>query len=368
VEHRKLSVEGVALSRPSPNPGFWAKQRVLLTGHTGFKGAWAALWLERLGATVHGFALAPDQAPDMFSRLQPYRRLTSTIDDIRDPEAVRRAVAEAAPTVVLHMAAQPLVRRSYADPVATFATNVMGTVNLLDALRAAPGVAAVLVVTTDKVYRNEDGGKRFAENDPLGGHDPYSASKACTETATAAYAASFFTPAGVRLATARAGNVIGGGDWSVDRLIPDVWRALHRGEPLELRYPGATRPWQHVLDSLSGYFVYLERLASAAGAVPLTMNFGPDDATGLTVAAVAETIAGHLPGARGWIAAPGDFPVEAQALALDPARAESILGWRSRLPVHEALEWTAEWYRGFDAGIDVRRLSLDQIQRYEALA
>lgn len=368
MERRQGSVEGLALTRASPDPAFWTRQRVLLTGHTGFKGAWTALWLERLGATVHGLALAPDHTPDLFSRLEPYDRSTSTIDDIRDLSAVRRAVDAAAPTIVLHMAAQPLVRQSYADPVSTFATNFMGTVNVLEALRGAAGLTAVLIVTTDKVYRNDDSGTPFAEADPLGGHDPYSASKACAEIATAAYADSFFTRAGVALATARAGNVVGGGDWSPDRLVPDVWRALHRGEPLELRYPHATRPWQHVLDSLCGYLVYLERLAEHPHAVPLAMNFGPDDAAGLTVAAVAETIAAHFPGARGWVAAPGDQPAEAQALALDPSRAHSVLGWRTRLSAREALAWTADWYRGFDKGTDVRELTLDQIQRYEAFA
>lgn len=361
-------MEDLALSSANPQPGFWQNQRVLLTGQTGFKGAWAALWLERLGATVHGIALAPDHSPDLFSRLAPFKGMTSTIADIRDAGTVRTLVAEAAPTIVLHMAAQPLVRRSYAEPAATFAANLMGTVNLLDALRGAAGLAAILVVTTDKVYRNDGSGARFGENDPLGGHDPYSASKACAEIAASAYAHSFFTPAGVPLATARAGNVVGGGDWSADRLVPDVWRALHAGEPLALRYPEATRPWQHVLDSLSGYFAYLERLASQGGDIPLGLNFGPGDAEAMTVAEVADTMVAALPGTRAWVQAPGAHPVEAQTLALDPARAHAALGWRTRLPAREALRWTADWYRGFDTGRDVRRLCLAQIEDYEALA
>jgi CDP-glucose 4,6-dehydratase len=368
VEQRQGAVEGLALIKTSPDRAFWANQRVLLTGHTGFKGAWATLWLERLGATVHGLALAPDHSPDLFSRLLPFGGLTSTISDIRDPDAVRSVVAAAAPTIVLHMAAQPLVRRSYADPVTTFGTNVMGTINLLDALRGSSGLVAVLVVTTDKVYRNVDSGTRFLEDDALGGHDPYSASKACAEVATAAYAKSFFTPIGVRLATARAGNVVGGGDWSPDRLVPDVWRALHRGEPLELRFPEATRPWQHVLDSVSGYLTYLERLAAPALGIALAMNFGPASVETFTVAAVAEMIAASFPGSRGWVRALGDHVKEAQALALDPSRAATELGWRTRLSAAESLAWTADWYRDYDAGRDVREISLGQIERYEGLA
>ena len=345
---------------------FWAGQRVLLTGHTGFKGSWAGLWLERLGAEVHGLALAPDHVPDLYAPLAPFAGATSTIADINDVDAVRAAVAAARPTLVLHMAAQPLVRRSYAEPLLTFATNVTGTAHLLDALRGAPDLLAVLVVTTDKVYRNDGSGRRFVESDPLGGHDPYSASKAGTELVTAAYADSYFTKAGVAVATARGGNVVGGGDWSADRLVPDVWRALHSGVPLQLRYPQATRPWQHVLDCLSGYFAYLEALASRAG-LPRALNFGPaaDDAP-VTVAQVADTVAAALGNGTGWVQAPGDHPAEAPALALDAGAAMAALGWRPRLDAREALEWSADWYRGYDAGVAPRTLCLDQLDAYEA--
>lgn len=350
------------------NGNFWAGQRVLLTGHTGFKGAWASLWLERRGAEVHGLALAPDHVPDLYSRLAPFTGARSHIVDINDLAAVRRVVATARPTLVLHMAAQPLVRRSYAEPLATFATNVMGTAHVMEALRDAPDIKAALVVTTDKVYRNDGDGRHFVETDELGGHDPYSASKAGTELVAAAYADSFLAPAGVAVATARAGNVVGGGDWSPDRLVPDVWRALHAGAPLQLRYPRATRPWQHVLDCLDGYFGYLEALATKPG-LPRTLNFGPDATDPpVTVAEVADLVAASLGSGGGWVAAPGEHPREAPALALDAGAAAASLGWRPRLPARTALQWSADWYRRFDAGEDARAISLEQLAAHEAMA
>ncbi|TRW15327.1 CDP-glucose 4,6-dehydratase [Glacieibacterium frigidum] len=345
------------------NPAFWSRQRVLLTGHTGFKGSWAALWLERLGAEVYGLALAPDQTPDLYSQIGPIARHRSTIADIADAQSVRRAIDAAAPTLVLHMAAQPLVRRSYAEPRLTFATNVMGTVELLDALAGRAGLAAVLIVTTDKVYRNDGRGRAFVESDALGGHDPYSASKAAAELVTAAYAAS--TLAGVPVASARAGNVIGGGDWSTDRLVPDAWRAAHAGTRLALRYPRATRPWQHVLDSLAGYFAYLERLATKPAELPRALNFGPVE-TGVSVAELVNVLgAAGLGG--GWEQDPGDHPQEAPMLALDPSAAAAALGWRTRLSPQETARWTAEWYRGYDSGDAPRALCDAQITAYEAL-
>jgi CDP-glucose 4,6-dehydratase len=278
---------------------------------------------------------------------------------------VRAVVAQARPELVLHMAAQPLVRRGYAEPARTFAVNVQGSVNLLDALAGASGLRAVLVVTTDKVYRNDGGGRRFVESDPLGGADPYAASKAAAEMVVEAYAHSRLR--GLALATARGGNVIGGGDWSVDRLVPDVWRAVQAGQPLALRYPQATRPWQHVLDCLSGYLCFLETLASDADA-PRALNFGPaaDDAP-VSVAAVADSMGAALGLARGWEPAPGVHPKEAPALALDSAAARAALGWRPRLRGADALAWTADWYRGFDAGTPARALSLAQLSEYLAL-
>jgi CDP-glucose 4,6-dehydratase len=346
-----------------PDSQFWAGRRVLLTGHTGFKGSWAALWLTRMGAEVTGLALAPDHVPHLYGQLQP--ALRSHLVDIVDAGAVRAVVADARPELVLHMAAQPLVRAGYADPARTFAVNVQGTVNLLDALADVPAPQAVLVVTTDKVYRNDGTGRRFVESDPLGGEDPYAASKAAAEMVVEAYANSRLRD--VPLATARGGNVIGGGDWSADRLVPDVWRALHAGRALQLRYPAATRPWQHVLDCLSGYFCFLEALANSPEA-PRALNFGPapDDAA-VTVADVAEVMGAALGLERPWETAPGTHPKEAPALALDSAAAAASLGWYPRLPGIEALAWTADWYRGFDAGTPARALSLAQLSAYEAL-
>jgi CDP-glucose 4,6-dehydratase len=363
------AVENLALSKAvNPDPAFWAGQRVLLTGHTGFKGAWTALWLERLGATVHGFALAPDHVPDLYSRLAPIAGLTSTIADLADRRALAAVVVDLQPTIVLHMAAQPLVRQSYADPLATFATNVMGTAHVLDAVRNAANLKAVLIVTTDKVYANDGAGTRFAEGDRLGSGDPYSASKACAELITASYRHSFFKAA-TPVATARAGNVIGGGDWSADRLIPDIWRALHAGRPIELRYPQATRPWQHVLDPVAGYLVYLEHLALSDPALPSTLNFGPAaNARAVTVAEVADVMAEAFGMPRGWQPMPGDHPHEMATLALDASLATTSLGWRPRLDAATALRWTADWYRGYDAGRAARSMTIDQIDAYEALA
>lgn len=346
---------------------FWRGRRVLLTGHTGFKGAWLALWLEDLGARVFGLALPPDTEPSLFALLQPIAGLSSLMADIRDPAAVAAAVNEARPSVVIHMAAQALVRRSYRLPVETLCTNVMGTAYLLNSLRAANELQAVVVVTTDKVYRNDHHRHRFSENDPLGGADPYSASKAAAELLVASMASSFFAAMGVAVATARAGNVIGGGDWSDDRLVPDLWRAARSREPLRLRNPESTRPWQHVLEPLCGYLMYAERLAHGAD-VPSALNFGPlatDDV--LTVAELADTILAAMNSSQRWVNVESPQPDEAQFLAIDPALAMSSIGWRPRLDVSKALKWTAEWYSDVANGADPRRAALEQIHRYESL-
>jgi CDP-glucose 4,6-dehydratase len=345
---------------------FWRDRRVLLTGHTGFKGAWLALWLERLGAEVFGLALPPETEPALFSLLQPMSGLRSRLADLRDPAAVAAIVGEARPSVVIHMAAQALVRRSYLDPVGTMATNVMGTAYLLDALRAAEELESVVVVTTDKVYRDTGHRRPFSEQDPLGGSDPYSASKAAAEHLVACMGASFFATSGVAVATARAGNVIGGGDWSEDRLIPDVWRAVRARQPLRLRNPLATRPWQHVLEPLCGYLTYAERLASG-GDLPASLNFGPATDDELTVATVAETMLAAMNGSPCWVREEGPQPKETQHLAIDPALAMRTIGWRPRLNALQALQWTAEWYGAVANGADAREMTAGQIRRYEAL-
>jgi CDP-glucose 4,6-dehydratase len=350
---------------------FWRDRRVLLTGHTGFKGAWLSLWLEQLGAQVYGLALPPDTEPALFPMLAPLERHRSRIGDIRDPAAVTAAVEEARPQLVIHMAAQSLVRRGYREPVATLAVNVMGTAHLLDALRGAQQrgraeLQAVLVVTTDKVYRNSGPRRAFAEGDPLGGHDPYSASKAATELVCASFR-TMLEVEGVAVATARAGNVIGGGDWAEDRLIPDLWRALRAGAPLHLRNPEATRPWQHVLDPLSGYLVYLQRLATAKD-IPGALNFGPADGETMTVRQVAGAMFDAMHAPRSWVHDAEQRVIEAEHLALDPALAMASLGWRPRLASREALQWTADWYSSVANGAEPRELSLEQLRRYEALA
>jgi CDP-glucose 4,6-dehydratase len=349
------------------NSEFWRNKRVLLTGHTGFKGAWAALWLDRLGARVSGLALAPETEPNLFALAQGGLGIESRIVDLRDAAAVRGAVEAAEPQIVLHLAAQAIVRRSYVSPVETFAVNVMGTVHLLDALRGCEGLEAVVVVTSDKAYANRESGTPFKEADPLGGDDPYSASKAASEMVANAWARSFFEPAGVAVASARAGNVIGGGDWAADRLIPDIWRAHEAGRAPVLRYPEATRPWQHVLDPLAGYLCYTEALAGAAGpGLPRALNFGPDD-DGLAVSAIAESMLQALGATTGWTREAAPQPPEKRVLALDAAAAKRALDWRPKLAIGEALDWTVEWYRGLAKGGDAAEISRAQIERYEGL-
>ncbi|RDI54842.1 CDP-glucose 4,6-dehydratase [Microvirga subterranea] len=351
---------------------FWAGRRVLLTGHTGFKGSWLAFCLDRLGAEVFGFALTPETQPNLFTVLPRSQRLTSWIGDIQDEKALADAVETARPSIVIHMAAQALVRRSYRAPCDTVQANVTGTVNLLEALRGNDAVMAeldaILVVTTDKVYRNAESGQPFQENSPLGGHDPYSASKAAAEILTESWARSFFTPAGVPVATARAGNVVGGGDWSEDRLIPDLWRAVKAGETAVLRNPAATRPWQLVLEPLYGYLGYIEALTGPRGSkLPRALNFGPAAGDILTVSEASDIVLTGLGSKRGWALAEGAQPHEAAQLALDAGLAERTLGWRAKLDSREALRWSTEWYRAFDAGRDMANITSEQIDRYEAL-
>lgn len=346
---------------------FWSGKRVLLTGHSGFKGAWASLWLSAMGAEVTGFSLAPETDPNLFELANIQTAVRSHFGDLRDADAVRQVVNEARPEIVLHMAAQPLVRRSYADPVGTFDANVMGTVHLLDALRHQEELQSVLVVTTDKVYENAEQGISFKEEDPLGGHDPYAASKAAAEIVTSSYARSFFEERGVRVATARGGNVIGGGDFSEDRLVPDIWRALKAGKPLVLRNPAAARPWQHVLDCLCGYFTYARGLTERVP-LPAALNFGPPhDAPPLTVAELADAVQSAL-GAEGkWEPANDPGPREMMTLEIDSRKARAVLGWQDQLAGAPCVSWLAEWYRSLNAGEDMRGRTLAQIAAYENL-
>ena len=353
----------------NPDPAFWAGRRVLLTGHTGFKGAWLSLWLARLGARVTGFALPPETRPNLFDAIGfPAER--SHIGDIRDLSALAGAVSEAEPEIVIHMAAQALVRPSYADPVGTFAVNTMGTVHLLEAVRGAPGVQAVVVVTSDKAYENREWPYAYRETEAMGGRDPYSASKGCAELVTSAYRASFFGTGGhpARIASARAGNVIGGGDWSLDRLIPDVVRAFGAGESVEIRAPHAIRPWQHVLEPLAGYLRLAECLAGADGdGFAEGWNFGPADEDCRPVSTLVERLARGWGDGAGWHLSQTTHPHEATYLKVDASKARGRLGWDRRLTLDTALDWTAAWYRAAAEGADPRALAEAEIARYEAL-
>jgi CDP-glucose 4,6-dehydratase len=349
---------------------FWRGRRVLLTGHTGFKGAWTALWLEHMGAEVTGFALAPPKDRHcVFDCVAPWPKLRSVIGDLRDPASVARAVEASDPEIVIHMAAQALVRRSYADPVETFGSNVMGTVNLLAAVANGPAVRTILVITSDKVYDNDDTGRAFREDDALAGDDPYAASKAAAELVARSWRKSFLRkPGSPVLAVGRAGNVIGGGDWSEDRLVPDVIRAGVKGEPVVLRYPGATRPWQHVLDVVSGYLAYVEHLASNPQDTPKALNFGPNPAEPLLYAReIAEALQASLGWTEGWVLQKGEPLPEKTQLSLDPGLAAETLGWRTKLNPAETLHWIAHWHRAHLEGRDMREVSLQQITEFEAL-
>jgi CDP-glucose 4,6-dehydratase len=349
------------------NAGFWKGRKVFLTGHTGFKGAWLALWLQLLGARVHGFSLQPGTTPSMFDACRIGDGMESEIGDIRDAALIRQAIERSGCEIVFHLAAQALVRESYADPLGTFATNVMGTANVLEGVRATPSVRAVVVITTDKCYENREWDWGYREIDPLGGHDPYSSSKACTELVAASYRSAFFTAANEHrpaLATARAGNVIGGGDWSVDRLVPDAIRAFQQRQPVVVRNPDAIRPWQHVLEPLRGYMRLAEELHGGAP-VQEAWNFGPLEGDDRPVSWLVEQLAQHWAGAK-HITPPRDSqqPHEAKILRLDWSKARNRLQWSPVWRLETALAKTATWYRAFHDGGDIRALSEQQLAEY----
>lgn len=347
---------------------FWQGKRVFLTGHTGFKGGWLALWLAGKGAKVHGYALAPPTSPSFFDTCNVAQHLDGhTVADLRDSEALLQAMNAAQPDIVLHLAAQPLVRYSYAAPVETYAVNVMGTVNLLEAVRQTGSVRAVVNVTTDKCYENREWVWPYRENEALGGYDPYSSSKACSELVTSAYRQSFLDKAGIQLASARAGNVIGGGDWAADRLIPDFLRAIDAGQPIIIRSPHAIRPWQHVLEPLSGYLMLAENLYKQGNTFAEGWNFGPDDHDARTVQWIVENLCSQVAGAR-WECDPNPQPHEASNLRLDSSKAKSRLGWHPCWPLQTALENTLAWHQAWRQGADMADVSLSQIQAYENLS
>jgi CDP-glucose 4,6-dehydratase len=343
------------------DPAFWRGKRVFLTGHTGFKGAWASLLLRRLGASVYGYALPPTHQSALFVTARIADDINHREADIRDLPALRAAMAEAEPDIVIHMAAQALVRPSYEEPVETFATNVMGTVHVLEAARRLARVQVILNVTSDKCYENDGAGTAFREGDRLGGDDPYSNSKACAELVTHSYRHSFFNATGAaRVATARAGNVFGGGDWARDRLVPDAMQAFLSGQALRIRNPNSVRPWQHALDPVLGYLTLAERLAGDDRFIG-GWNFGPDAASEVPVGTVVERLIGLWGDGARWTADPGPHPHEAAYLRLDCAKARGELGWTPQLDLARGLRLTVDWYKALREGRDLRRFSLDQL-------
>lgn len=349
--------------------GFWCGRKVFVTGHTGFKGSWLSLLLQTLGAEVTGYALPPPTRPSLFELAKVADGMRSIQGDIRDRAALAQAMAASGAEIVIHLAAQALVRDSYADPVATYATNVMGTVNLLDAVRHCAGVRVIVNVTSDKCYENREWIWGYRENEPLGGHDPYSSSKACAELVGASYRNSFFPPAtysshGVALASARAGNVIGGGDWAKDRLIPDLISALVENRAPCIRHPQAVRPWQHVLDPLSGYLLLAERLYTNGPDFAEAWNFGPADSEARTVAWIAENMIRHWGGTTTWALEQGPQPHETNALRLDSSKSRLRLGWVPRWPLETALAKVIDWYQAHAAGAEMHEVTRRQITEW----
>lgn len=345
-------------------PAFWKGKRVFLTGHTGFKGSWLAIWLNELGAIVTGYALPAPTEPSLFEVAEVNKVLTSIIGDIRSYKQLAAALDAANPEIILHLAAQPLVSQGYSDPIGTYSTNVLGTVNLLEAARSLQRLDAIVVVTTDKCYENQESLHAYRESDRLGGYDPYSSSKACTELVVASFRQSFFgNPGQARLATARAGNVIGGGDWASNRLVPDILYALSQGQAAQLRSPKAIRPWQHVLEPLAGYLMLAEKLCSNES-IPSSWNFGPELADCISATEIADQLCRLWSKTARWESETIDFPHEAGLLRLDASQAQQMLQWRPRWRVNEALRHTVDWHRAWIEGSRMQDFCRQQINDY----
>jgi CDP-glucose 4,6-dehydratase len=355
------------------DPAFWRGKRVLITGHTGFKGSWLSLWLQCVGADVVGYALGPPTDPNMFTLASVADGMISITGDVYDAEHLQQAIAKSKPEIVFHMAAQPLVRESYRAPVTTYATNVMGTVHLLESVRQVGSARAVVCITSDKCYENREWVWGYRENEAMGGYDPYSSSKGCAEIVAAAYRNSFFNPGrhaehGVGIATARAGNVIGGGDWAKDRLVPDILRSLVKGETIILRNPQALRPWQHVLEPLGGYLTLAERLYENGPSYSEGWNFGPFDSNVQPVSVVVDQLVSLWDSDISWKQDETYQPHEDRYLMLDCAKARHRLKWEPMLDFKTALRWTVEWMKSLQVGADMRRVSESQINRFMGFA
>jgi CDP-glucose 4,6-dehydratase len=352
------------------NRPFWKGRNVLITGHTGFKGSWLCLWLESLGANVTGYALAPPTHPSLFEQAKIGESTRSVVADVRDFPRLTSALSDCRPEVIIHMAAQSVVRRGYENPIETYSSNVMGTVHLLEAVRQLQRPCVVVNVTSDKCYENREWIWSYRENEPMGGRDPYSNSKTCADLVTTAYRDSFF-PADsfgrhrVALASARAGNAIGGGDWTSDQLIPDLIRGFLAGNSCLIRNPSAIRPWQFVLEPLRGYLMLAERLSEDAGRFASGWNFGPADADAKPVSWIADTLTNLWGGNASWSLDGSEHPHEAHSLKLDTSKARAYLNWHPILPLDKSLNWIAEWYKAFEAGHDLRCVTITQIERYE---
>lgn len=354
-------------------PGFWAGKKVLITGHTGFKGSWLSLWLQVAGARVTGFSLDRPSDPCLFDLASVASGITDIHGDIRNLSLLTSCLRESECEVVIHMAAQSLVRRSYRDPLDTYSTNVMGTANVLEAVRNSDTVRVVIIVTSDKCYENREQDAGYKETDPMGGFDPYSSSKGCAELVTAAWRNSYFNPADyaahrVAVASARAGNVIGGGDWAEDRIIPDIMNAFQERRPVTLRNPAAIRPWQFVMEPLNGYLTLAERMWDDGSAYSSAWNFGPEDARLRSVSWLTDALAVRWGKGAGWHAHADNHPHEAKLLRLDCTHARQHLQWKPLQDTEESLDWIVEWYRAYFNGSDVRAVTLDQVRRFQESA
>lgn len=361
---RQGTVENMVADR-----NFWAGKKVFVTGHTGFKGSWLCLWLQRLGANVTGYALTPPTSPALFEVARVANGMHSIIGDIRDDAVLGAAMHAAAPDIVLHMAAQPLVRFSYLEPVETYSTNVMGTVNLLEAVRRTPSVRSVVNITSDKCYENDGREQGYTENDPMGGHDPYSNSKGCAELVTSAYRHSFFNPARyhehrVALASARAGNVIGGGDWADDRLVPDILRALESGQAVMIRNPHAIRPWQHVLEPLGGYLLLAQKLYETGIHFAEGWNFGPEDDDAKPVQWIVEQMTQRWSNDARWERDNSTHPHEAHYLKLDCKKSQQRLDWHPKWNLSTALDEIITWHKHYTSGADMKNICIEQIEKF----